>query len=148
MSRLTLETLHPDIIVEILHSFGNFRALNTLTNSSPICYRLFAVYSNSILAQVARSVIGEDAWEEASIVLAHQRKRRSGHSTNESDPESKFVLGREDILQLLTNQRLFRRRCAPFVYRVSQLNWKLCSDFMIPSFTTGDTLPIKIFYQA
>lgn len=69
----TLETLSPDVILEILGSLSNFRELYTLIRSSPVCLRLFDTYRISIWTKIAQNIVGIDAWEAVTTILLYQR---------------------------------------------------------------------------
>lgn len=115
-SKSLLEMLPSDTLCDIMHSFSNYKDLYKLLRSSPVCYRIFIVYRQTILTGVASNIIGEGSWDAATAVLVYQRNGVSpGHSvTATSTPDYialkkdlgvKFVLQRSDIPNLVKNQR-------------------------------------------
>lgn len=168
LSKYTLETLPSDVIVEILNSYNSFKELHALIRSSAVFYRHFREYSSSILTQVAKNIIGKDAWEDATAVLVYQRNAeiiRSNPSAVRKELESEFVLQKKDIPQFLANQRYFDCCCEGFSAFICKHYPQPTEDITLgrlyvplaptlgtnrhanPSFTAGDTLPIKLFYQ-
>lgn len=109
MSKLTLESLPSDIIVEALHRFSSYEDLFKIIASSPVWYKLFRAFSNQILTSVAKNIFG-DSWQEATALLVYLRHTDSsltslgGLSTN---VEPEFVLRRTDIALILTAQQVF-----------------------------------------
>lgn len=168
LSKYTLETLPSDVIVEILNSYDSFKELHTLIRSAAVFYRHFREYSSSILTQVAKNIIGKDAWEDATAVLVYQRNAeiiRLNPSVVMKELESEFILQKKDIPQFLANQRYFDCCCEGFFAFVCKHYPQPTEDNTLgrlyvplaltpgtnrhanPSFTAGDTLPIKLFYQ-
>lgn len=153
--------------MEILNSHNNFEDLRALIGSSAVFYRHFREYSNSILTQVAKNIIGIDAWEDATAVLVYQRNAeiiRSNPSAVKEELEGEFVLQKKDIPQFVANQRYFDCCCERFSAFVCKHYPQPTEDSSItlgrflapnlninryaePSFSAGDTLPIKLFYQ-
>lgn len=169
-SKPTLETLPSDIIVEILFSYDNYTELRALIGASAVLYRYFSQYSSSILTQVAKNIIG-NAWGEASAVLVYQRSfakiQLSDFSTIKKELEEEFVLQPKDIRLLVANQQYFDRCCKSFpdflvrhCPKPTDQDYKPLPYLYVPlanslpaksdtslSFKTGDTFPIKLFYQ-
>lgn len=167
---LSLETLPPDIIVEMLNSYDDYIDLHALISASAVFYKHFSRYSSSILTQVAKNIIGKDAWEAATAVLVYQRNAetiKSGLNTVRKELEEKFVLQPRDIPRLVANQRYFDRCCENFpdflhrsCPRPTDVDYKPLTHLYVPlvspaqtnpcpnpSFTAGDTFPIGLFYQ-
>lgn len=112
MFNLTLETINPDVVVEILSSFGNFKDLHRLLLSSPVCYRTFNCSTTVILTRVAKNFIGVDAWQEVATVLTYQRHSVAGtifYPGIEKDLKMDFMLKKIDIPNLVANQQFFKR---------------------------------------
>lgn len=169
-SKLTLETLPIDVIVEMLFSFDNYTDLRALIGASAVFYRHFSRYSGPILTQVAKNIIG-NAWGEASAVLVYQRNfakmKCSDFSTVKKELEEGFVLQPTDIRLLVANQLYFDRCCESFpdflvrhCPKPTDQDYKPLAYLYVPlaqpppenpdtslSFEVGDTFPIKLFYQ-
>lgn len=116
MSKLTLESLPSDIIVETLHRFSSCEDLYKIIASSAVWYRLFNAFSNQILTSVVKNILG-DSWQEATALLIYLRHTDSSlmslsNLTTNVEPE--FVLRRTDISLLLTTQQVFDCCAADF----------------------------------
>lgn len=162
-SDLTLETLPSDVIVEILSSYNSFGDLRALIGSSAVFYRHFREYSNSIITQVAKNIIGKDGWEDATAVLVYQRNAeiiRSKPTVVREELRGEFALQPKDIPQFVANQRYYDCCCERFSIFVCKNYPQPTEDSHVPlvpttqtnpstspSFTAGDTLPIKLFYR-
>lgn len=116
MPKPALEALPYDLIVEVLHTLSDFYDLKSLITTSSVFYKLFNVYSHSILTRVAMNIIGQDAWKDATTVLVYQRKANSGVAgRNLPDYAAlSFTLQEEDIHNLIVNQQFFTRCAAGF----------------------------------
>lgn len=116
MSKLTLESLPSDIIVETLHRFSSYKDLYKIIASSAVWYRLFNAFSNQILTSVAKNIFG-DSWQEATALLIYLRHTDSSLmslSNLSTNVEPEFVLRRADIALLLTTQQVFDCCAADF----------------------------------
>lgn len=162
-SNLTLETLPSDVIMEILSSYNNFGDLRALIGSSAVFYRHFREYPSSIITQVAKNIIGRDGWEDATAVLVYQRNAEIiclNPTAVREELGGQFTLQPKDIPQLVANQRYFDCCCECFSTFVCKNYPRPTEDSHVPlapttrtnppispSFTAGDTLPIKLFYR-
>lgn len=113
---LSLETLPCDIATEILHTFRSFAGLHALIASSAVYYRLFNGYSNSILTRVAQNILG-DAWAAATTILVYQRPENMIAGNLPDHAADAFVLRRDDIRNLVANQRYFELCAAKMATR-------------------------------
>lgn len=165
MSGLTLETIHPDAIVEILSSFEDFNDLYHLLLSSPVCFKIFNCSSTAILTRVAKSFIGNDVWQEATAVLTYQRHSATGttiYPDVEKDLKTAFVLKKTDIPYLVANQRFFGSCSEGYESFVSMVNFRYpqggathnhhqpLSPEISPHLNRTIQMPLrkKVFYQS
>lgn len=167
MANLTLETIPYDMVVATLSAFGNFNDLYALLSSSPVCYRLFKRYRNSVLTAVAQNIIGKDAWEDVSGLLVYQREIY-GISPNiaviKKDLDAEFVWRKCDLSQFVLNQRVYSTcnndelysSVVSYHYPKIQIPESASSAVFpsslamirpCPSLIDGDVLPINLFYK-
>lgn len=161
---LTFETLPSDLILETLEWCSSFDDLKALIFASPTYYRLFEAYSTSILMRIAKNIIRKDAWEFATRVLVYQRHTPFDAGNPSSLKallkalDDDFTMRKEDISQLVTNQRFFHKCVKDFATFV-------CHDYTQLSDITrlalagptrisgrhicsyGDIIPSRLFYQ-
>lgn len=136
MSQLTLHRTKKVTVV-----FGNFHHLPpTLINE----------FRMSTWTKLAKKTIGKDAWEVASTVLIYQRHRHLGFSgaraAIKKDLESDFVLQREEIHQLLANQRFFDSCSEAFANFISR-DYIGAPTARTSSFPADATLSTRLFYE-
>lgn len=149
MSQRTLEALPPEMLVEILQSFDSFTDLHALATASAVFYRLIDAYGDSILTQLAKNIIGLDAWEAAITVLLYQRKDNNEATGSRQDHAVRnFVLQREDILNLVANQQFFKNVSQSFAI-FDSADWPRENCYWAEtSFTVGDVLSVEFFYKS
>lgn len=136
MSQLTLRHTKKVTIV-----FGSFHRL------PPVLINEFRI---STWIKLAKQTIGNDAWEVASTVLIYQRYRNLDFGTARAaikkDLENGFVLQREEIHQLLANQRFFSSCSEAFTNFVSR-KYTGVPTARTSSFTADSVLSTRLFYE-
>lgn len=136
MSQLTIHRTKKVTII-----FGNFHQLP---------HELINELRMSTWTKLAKKTIGNDAWEVASTVMVYQRHRNLGfyraRAAIKKDLKSDFVLQREEVHQLLSNQRFYASCSEAFTNFVSR-NYVGAPTARTSSFSTDATLSTKLFYE-
>lgn len=157
---IAFESFPEDIITDILYCLESFSSLHVLVTSSVVCYKIFSRYSTTLLLQVAKNIIGGEAWEEATTLLVWQRHSNGvipDYPAVRKDFETEFVLGRADIPHLIANQRFFddcaqshhfgRAGSKSYPVYLEQDPNKAFPAYACSSWDAGHALPTKSFYQ-
>lgn len=88
-----------------------------LSHLLPVCYRNFASYRQSNLTRIAENMVGSEVWQDASTLLIYQRKANTGAGAKMNLPDfatHEFVLQKEDIFHLTSNEQFFKTCAAAF----------------------------------
>lgn len=136
MSQLTIRRTKKVTIV-----FGNFHHLPSV---------LINEFRISTWTKLAKKTIGNDAWEVASTVLIYQRHRslnfEKARAAIKKDLESDFVLQRNEIHQLLANQRFFDSCSEAFKNFISR-KYTGSPTARTSSFSADAPLSTRLFYE-
>lgn len=136
MSQLTIHRTKKLTVV-----FGDFHLLPP---------ELINEFRISTWTKLAKKTIGKDAWEVACTVLIYQRHRNldfeNARTAIKKDLESDFVLQRNEIHQLLANQRFFGSCSEAFKNFISR-KYTGPPTARTSSFPADATLSVRLFYE-